>query len=193
MKILIKDLESKLNYKLKRNFKSVGFDCAQVTGISLLKTDKEYLYIDSLVLGFKTQNPKEIYATMVKTYEKLIEDDHFAVIEEVFVGFSRGGSLELARYSSFAISECIKKGINYEIISATSARSKFKIDTRSEGTGKSKIAVAKFVKNLGIDLTDNNIVDAFVLGLCGLCEGLDFRSQKAIKKDEKNQDNRKKD
>lgn len=185
MKIKILDLEQKINYKLKKNFKSIGIDTAKTTGIVMLKTDKEYCYIDYTVLSFKTENKKEIYHSMVKTFEKIFDPEQFAVIEEVFVGFSRAGSVELAKFGAFAISECIKKDMNYDTISAVSARSKFKIDCRKYGKGQSKKCVAEWVKNIGIDLTDNNLVDGFILSLCGICEGMNFQSQKEIKKDKK--------
>jgi len=185
MKIKISDLEKKLPYKIKKNFQSIGIDTAQTTGIIMLKTDKEYCYIDYTVLSFKTTNKKEIYHSMVQTFTKLFEPEQFAVIEEVFVGFSRAGSVELAKYGAFAISECIKKDMFYDTISAVSARSKFKIDTRKYGKGQSKKCVAEWVKNLGIDLTDNNLVDGLVLALCGICDNLNFQSQKEIKKLEK--------
>jgi hypothetical protein len=185
MKIKISDLENKLSYKIKQNFQSIGIDTAKTTGIVMLKTDKEYLYIDYTVLSFKTDNKKEIYHSMVKTFEKLFEPEQFAIIEEVFVGFSRAGSVELAKFGAFAISECIKKDMNYDTISAVSARSKFQIDCRKYGKGQSKKCVAEWVKNLGIDFTDNNLVDGFVLALCGICENLNFQSQKEIKKQAK--------
>jgi hypothetical protein len=185
MKIKIEDLEKKLNKKLKRNFTSVGVDTAQVSGIVFLKTDKEYVHIDSLVLSFKTKDSHEIYSSMINTFEKIFKDEDFAVIEEVFVGFSRAGSVELAKYGAFAISACIRKDIKFETISATSARSKFQIDVKKYGKGKSKQAVADWVKNLDIVLGDNNIVDGFILALLGLIENQDFRSQKDIKEDKK--------
>ena len=185
MKIKIKNIENKLGKKIKRNFKSLGVDTAQTTGIIFLTTDNEYIYIENLVLGFKTKNKKEIYSSMVKTFEKLFQNENLAIIEEVFVGFSRAGSVELSKYGAFAISECIKKDISYETISAVSARSKFKINTKKCGKGKSKLAVANFVKELNIDLTDNNLVDAFILALLGIIEDMDFRSQKEISKTKK--------
>ena len=185
MKIKITELEKKLPYKLKRNFKSVGIDTAQTTGVVFLTTDKTHLHIDSMCLGFKTQDKKEIYASMVKTFDKLFNEEDLAIIESVFVGFNRAGSVELAKYGAFAIAVCIKKDIRYETISAVSARANFKINTKKYGKGKSKLAVADFVKELGLDLKDNNIVDAFVLGLCGLCEGIDFKKKPKAKKKRK--------
>lgn len=183
MKLNIKDVEDSLGIKIKRNFYSVGIDTAQVSGIVFLKSDDKEIRIDELVLNFKTANSKEIYTSMVKTFERIFEEGQFAVIEEVFVGFSRAGSVELAKYGSFAISACIRKGIPYETISAVSARSKFKIDTRSAGKGNTKVAVGNWIKeNLKLSYDDNNINDALILALLGIIEGQDFRSQVDIKK-----------
>lgn len=176
MKIKIKDLEKQLPYKIKRNYQVISFDTAQVSGISILKTDKEYLTIENLVLSFKTKNHKEIYETMVNTFAKLIDGkEDLAIIETVFVGFNRAGSVELAKYGAFAISECIKKNINYELISAVSSRANFKIDVRSEGKGNAKKAVSKWLNNLGIKITDHNTSDSVILGLNGICEGITFK------------------
>lgn len=186
MKLLIKDVEKALDVKIKRNYHSVGIDTAQTSGIVFLKTDKENIHIDGIVLSFKTANHKEIYGSMVKTFNKIFEEDQFAVIEEVFVGFSRAGSVELAKYGAFAIAICELKGLNYETISATSARAKFKIDSRKCGKGKTKQSIALWLKEtLNLQFTDNNLVDGFVLGLLGLVDGMDFRSQTDIKKDKK--------
>jgi hypothetical protein len=192
MKIKIVDLEKKLNKKIKRNFTSVGVDTASVTGIVFLKSDKEYLYINGSVLGFHTKNKKEIYGSMIRTFGKMFTTEDIAIIEDIFIGFNRKGSLELARYGAFALAECIKKDIPYEIILAQTARAKFKIDTRSEGKGKSKIAVGKWVFNLGIDLKDNNLVDGFVLGLLGICEDVDFAPKTKKKKKKRKTKKRKK-
>lgn len=184
MKIKILDLEKKIPYKIKRNTSVIGIDSAQTTGIIFLKTDKTDIHIDYLVLSFKTKNYKEIYNTYVKTFEKLIDETiDFATIEQVFVGFSRAGSLELARYSTFVIAECIKKNVDYELISAVSARSRFKIDTRKEGKGKSKIAVGKWINGtLGVEFTSNDLNDALILALCGICEDVEFKNTKKVKK-----------
>jgi len=182
MKIKINNIEKLIGYKIKKNFTSIGIDTAQISGIVFLKTDDKLIHIDSLILSFKTKDKKEIYQSMVKTFQRLFKNENLAIIEEVFVGFSRAGSVELAKYGAFAISDCIKKDIPYETISAVSARSKFKIDTRKFGKGKSKKAVAEWVHNLGVQLSDNNAVDGFVLALLGLCEGIDFCHKKVIKK-----------
>lgn len=186
MKIKIDSFEKYLPYKIKRNFSVIGCDLAAVSGIAFLKTDNEYLYTDYMVLGFKTKDHKEIYHTMVKTFYNLIKDVNLVVIEGVFSGISIGGSLELAKSSAFAIAVCILKDYAYEIIGPSTARAKFKIDVNKFGKGKCKEAVAWWLEqNLGLKFTDNNISDATLLALCGLCEGFDYRSMAKIEKEEK--------
>jgi Holliday junction resolvasome RuvABC endonuclease subunit len=186
MKLDIKKIENKIGYKIKRNFKSIGLDTAQACGVVILKTNKTQIDVDYLVLSFKTKNHKEIYHSMVKTFERLIDDDMYAIIEQVFVGFSRAGSIELARYGSFCISECIKKGIDYDLISAVSARSKFNIDTKRCGKGKTKQAIGLWItETLGLNFQDDNINDAMVLALIGLCENISLEPKSKKRKAKK--------
>lgn len=192
MKVKISDIEKHIDYKLKREFSSIGLDIAETTGICILTTDKEFVHLDSLVISFKTDNDKEKYNTIVKMFDKIIEEDMYVIVEDVYLGPSPKTPILLSRYGGFAISSAVRKGLEYEIIGAKSARSKFKIKTSSCGKGKSKQAVAEWVKSLNVDITDNNIADGFVLALLGLCEGMDFRSQTEIKNSKKSKKSKKK-
>ena len=182
MKLLIKDLERILNCKIRRDFKSIGFDTAKRTGICWLDVDKTHIVFDWCFIETEgLGNHKLIYKAMVEKFSEIIGGQDLAVVEQVFVGFSRAGSVELARYSSFVISECIHHKVPYELISATSARSKLEIKTVK---GKSKESVANWLRqNLKLELKDEDISDAIVLALLGIIDGMDFRSQVAIKKD----------
>jgi len=183
MKLKIQDVEKAIGYKIKRNFKSIGFDTAQTTGIVILESNNEEINLDYLVLSFKTKNPKEIYNSMIKTFARVIDEEMYAIIESVFVGFSRAGSVELAKYGAFAIAECVKKGINYDLISAVSARSKFKIDVKKLGKGKSKQCVGLWIKEkLSLTYDDNNINDALILALIGICENILLEPKSTRKK-----------
>lgn len=185
-KIKIVNLEKILNIKIKRNYTSIGFDWATRAGISFIKTTDKYATIEYIFIEFKGNKPKEKYGLMVKSLKDLLNSQDIAIIENVFVGFNRSGSMELAKYHAFAISECIRKNINYETISAVSCRAKLGINTKKFGKGKSKLAVSDWLKNnLNIKLDDEDASDAVCLAICGLLEGLDFRSEKDIKKDKK--------
>ena len=173
MKINIDKIEKATGYKVKRNFSCIGFDTAQRTGIAFIQTKKKVIQLDFIFLEFKDiKDTKKIYATMVKTFENLLRGEDKAIIEQVFVGFNRKGSVELARYGSFAIAECIKKDIDYDLVSAVSCRAKLKIDARKFGKGKAKKSVAYWLKEkLNIELHDEDISDAICLALLGILEG----------------------
>ena len=179
MKILIQQIESITGYKVKKNFISLGLDTAKRTGISIIKTSDKVATFDWMFIEFKDAgDTKQIYKTMVNTFENLFNEQNIAIIEQVFVGFNRAGSVELARYGSFAISECIKKKIPYELISALSCRSRLGIKTTAKagyGKGQSKKAVADWLKNnLDISLNDEDASDAVCLALLGILEGVKF-------------------
>lgn len=186
MKIKIDELEKNIGYKIKRNFKSIGFDCAATTGVVILKSDEENISVDYRVLSFKTKNFKEKYSSIVKIFEDIIHDDMYSVVEDTFVGLNPSGSIELTRIGSFALAESIKKGIEFELILAKSLRAKFKVDTKCFPNDKKngvKRSVGLWVKNnTGIDFKDDNLNDAFLLSLSAMCIGFDFRSQEEIKK-----------
>lgn len=184
MKIPIKDLEKKLGYLIKKNFKVVGFDTASVAGVAFIKTDDKYAYFDWCYLEFNKESEEQLLSQMYKEFGKLITDENFATIEQVFLGLNRAGSLILAKMGTMACAQCVQKNIPFKLISAVSARSKLKIDVHSYGKGNSKKAVLDWCKNLGIDITEENCVDAIALACLGICEGLDFKptTKKAKKK-----------
>jgi Holliday junction resolvasome RuvABC endonuclease subunit len=187
MKIKITELENRLNYKIKRNFKVIGFDTASTAGIAFAKTDEEYIYLDWCYFSFEKKSEEDLLTQMYKEFGKVITDENFAVVEQVFLGFSRAGSLILAKMGTIAVAQCIAHNVPFKLISAVSARSKFKIDARKYGKGKSKLAVKDWMQNTAkIDIIEDNCVDALVLAFCGICEAFNFEpvsvSKKRIKK-----------
>lgn len=178
MKISLKKIEEVTGYKVKKDFISIGFDWASRAGVSIIKTDKKEAIIDYIFVEFKGNERKEKYKRMVETLETMINDEDIAIIENVFVGFNRKGSLELAKYHAFAISECIRKEVEYETIMAKDCRAKLGIKTTKKagyGRGMAKKAVADYLeKNFGIKLEDEDASDAVILALLGILEGVKF-------------------
>ena len=185
MKLRIKTLEHLLQYKIKRNFKCIGLDTAKRTGIAFIETKKDYIYLDWAFLEFNYENQKQMLVQMHREFKKIFSNEDLAVVEEVFLGLNRAGSLHLAKMGTLAIGICIDKNIPFELIMASSARSKFSIDSRKFGKGKSKESVAHYLKGIGIEVDDNDISDAIVLALLGICEGLDFSAKTKKKKKKK--------
>lgn len=186
MKIKIDKLEHILGKKIKKNYSCVGFDTATRTGICSLRSNTQDVYLDWFFLEFKDAgNNKVIYKRMVETFDEVLESQNFATIEQVYVGFNSAGSIELARYGSFAIAECIKKEIDYELISAVTCRAKFNIVTTKKagyGRGMAKKAVSDWLENkLNIKVDDEDISDAIILALCGLIKDFDFEAKAKAK------------
>lgn len=179
MNIKLTDITKITGYKTKKNTVSLGLDTAKRSGLAIIQTNDKYATLNWLFIEFKDAGSKtQIYKTMVKTFENYFINIDKAVIEQVFVGFNRAGSVELARYGSFAIAECIKKEIPYDLISAVSARSRLGIKTSKSagyGKGKSKLAVADYLKNnFDIELDDEDASDAIILAMLGILEGVKF-------------------
>lgn len=181
MKLKIKDLEDKIGYKIKRNFKAIGFDTAKTCGIGFAKTTRTHIHLDWCYLQFENSSQEELLKRMYKEFGKLITNEDFAVIEEVFLGFSRAGSLHLAKMGTMAIAQCVQKNVDFKLISAVSARSKFKINTKKYGKGKSKLAVKDWLQSVGLIIDEDNCADGVVLALIGICEDIDFSSKKKKK------------
>jgi len=188
MKLKIVDLEKQLGKKIKRNCKSLGIDLATTTGVSLIKTDNKNISFDYSVIKFSSQ-VKLRYKQMVDLFKVLIQDNCMVVLEDTFVGLNKKGSIILSRLGGIPLCLSILKedeNVRWEIISAVSARGKFNIKTGKYGKGKSKLAVMDWIKeNLGLDIKEDNKADATILGMCGIIEGLDFRSNVKIKKGKK--------
>ena len=193
LKFKIKDLEAKLNYKLKKNYCSIGWDIAEKCGIGIIKTTKNECFFDWILLDFGKKNIKEIYKNIAKESAKILKEKFdICIIEDTYLKyFGRFAQADvfkkLSRFGGIVLANTINNKIDFEIIGATSARSKFKIKTTGYGKGNSKQGVIDWIKNkLEIDLTEDNCCDSIVLGLLGICDGMNFRSQKDIAKEKKN-------
>jgi len=185
MKIKIKDLEQKLNKKIKKNKKVIAFDTAKICGIAFIRTTDIDIIFDWCKLEFNYNSQEEMLKLMHTEFGNILSNEDLAIVEEVFVGFSRTGSLHLAKMGTLAIAQCINKKIDFKLISALSARSKFfKLDSKKY-KGRTKEAVGDYLKTIGIETEDNDVNDAIILGLCGICDGIDFRSKKEISKSKK--------
>lgn len=188
LKIPIKKLESVTGYKVKRDYVAIGLDLATKTGYSILTSSGKNIIIDCGFLQFDSSNQKEMYKNMYTSFKKLIQKEDLVVIENTHYQRNADVVIKLSRFGGFAIACCIEAKVPYQLIGATSSRSKLKIDSRKFGSGKSKQAVAFWLKDklaidLGLEL--NDVSDAIILGLLGMLEEMDFRSQDEIKKAKK--------
>lgn len=190
-KIPIKKLEDVTGYKVKQNHNVVGYDLATRSGICFIETSKTEVKFDWMFIEFKgTGNTKEKYRTMVRTFADVVSaKTDLNVIEDTYLSFfgNKFAQAEvfkqLSRYGGFLISESVRKNVPYEIIGASSSRSKLGVKTAGYGRGNSKLAVADWLRdNLQLDLDDNDISDAIVLAILGILQGMDFKAKAKTKK-----------
>lgn len=175
IKLDMGEVEKALGYTVKRNTVSVGFDTATRTGIAQIKTNGKSLTIEWSFLEFESKDKHALYKNMYLAFKDILQAQDIAIIEDTFVGINPAGSLVLTRLGAFAIGLCIEKKIPWHLIRAVSARSILKIDARRLGKGKSKEAVALWLKEkLGLKLDDPDISDAIVLALLGVLEGIKY-------------------
>lgn len=179
MKIKIKDLEKKLGKTIKKNTKVVGVDTAKRCGVCFITTTNTMACFDWMFLEFNASSQKEQLIQIYNEFGKLFNNEDLAIIEEVFVGFSRKGSISLAKMGTLVIAQCLNKKIDFQTINAVSARNKFFKINYKIYKGRTKEAVANYLKNaLDIWLDDYDISDAIILALCGICENINFTISK---------------
>ena len=193
MKIKIDQIEKVTGYKVKKNFKSVGFDVAERTGICNILTTDKYATFKFNFLEFDKKDINRLYQDMYNAFKVSIFNQDIVVIEDSHLQyFGRYAQADvfkkLTRFGSLALAVCLEKDIPREFIQAISSRSKLGIKTNKKAgyqKGESKKAVGDWLrKNLGIDLKgDHDVSDAICLGILGILENLDFRSQTDINKE----------
>lgn len=194
MKIPISKIEEVTGYKVLKNFVSLGLDIAERTGLSEIKTDDEFVDISFWAVEFDKTDINTVYKNMYNTFNNCIDKQNIVVIEDSFLQFFKGnrGQLfaqadvfkKLTRFGTLALASSLNKSIEYKFILAKSSRAKLKIKMI---TGKPKESVANWLKEkLDIDLKgDNDASDGVVLAILGILEGLDFRANSVIAKENK--------
>ena len=199
MKIQIKDLEQKLNKKIKRNTCSLGLDIAERTGCCFITTNNTYATFDWWCLEFDKKDIdlvyKEMYNELKLSVSKMKSKLNVVIIEDSFL--MRFGKFvqadvfkKLTRFGTLALAVCLETNTPYHFILAKSSRAKLKIKMI---TGQPKESVANYLKEtFDIQLNDTDASDAIVLGILGLIEDLDFRSESDIKKSKKSTKRKKK-
>lgn len=186
MKIKLKDLENKLGKKIKKNYTSIGIDTATSTGIGCISTDNNIVSIEWALIEFNANSMQELYKQMYKEFGEFInEKTNICVVEDVFLGMNPDVTIKLARFGGLAIAQSINKNVHFETIGAKSARAKlFKLDCK-KWKGRTKEAVANYLKSIGIEINEHNCADGVILALLGIIEDMDFRSKKEIFKQRK--------
>jgi Holliday junction resolvasome RuvABC endonuclease subunit len=165
IKISIKKLERKLNFRIKPNIKVLGLDLASRTGYCIITTTKYYVNIDYSFINIQTKDIHERYYYMTKIFNEIIKPEYDIVIEDTFLKWNANAFKFLSRLGGIVYSICyFKKVKNHPIFMyASSARKNLGIKGNCKKEG-----VFKYLKTLGLSLKDEDICDAIVLALNGI-------------------------
>jgi len=198
MKILIKEIEKKLNKKIRKNAISIGWDVAEnITGICILRTDEKIIYIDDLQ-KIET-NPKDDIKNRMsyfmgaldkfKQQIKKYKEYKIIIVEDSWFGKSVSTLKSLTRFATLIWTSFYKECDYIEFVLPLSARSQIgfnknrqlekteiKIEKfkRGKNEGKAKkVDIKKLVMEylkqaFNVDIKDNDEADGFVLALTGL-------------------------
>lgn len=198
MKLIIKDIEKRLNKRIARNVYSVGFDVAEkFTGICILQTDKNYIYIKDLEVIETSEKEDHFHRAdnFVASLEKFKQalDKYkgykIMIIERCFFGRNPETLIHLAHFGILAYIILKKEFDIYYYMGATTARSMIgfnqrkqeekctlqsKVITRGQNKGKTKKISCKelvhdYLKtDFNLTFKSKDEADAFVLALAGL-------------------------
>jgi len=167
LKISNKKLEKAFNKRIKKSVVCLGVDTASRTGwCKAVANDKECTFD----YGFINVNSKDKYfkySQYIEILDGIISKDEDLIIEETFCGINIKSFQLLSRLGGFVYAVAHLKGVQHKkFILATTAR-KF---LGFKGNAKKEIIQKQFIKKLGIEIDDEDVIDAIILALNGILE-----------------------
>lgn len=201
MKIFkIIDIEKKLNKTVRQDTISIGLDTAiSFTGICILRTDKENIYIEDTLLITTSEKDDHFHRAdhfidaLNKFKQKLMNYKQFKilVVERCYFGQNPETLIQLAQFGILTYATLKKEFDTYFYLGASTARSiigfnqkrqeqkttlKSHIITRGINKGKKKKITCKelvhdYLKtDFGLEFDSPDKADAWVLALAGLLQ-----------------------
>lgn len=190
MKWKIKDIEEKINKKIRLNTLSIGFDVAEYnTGIYILKTDNKYIHE---IKGLNIIIPKNVKHTIndrlemfdkeITKFSKKLKSKLYkiAIIEDCHLQYYYNVKTKkkmpqvwvlkiLARFETL-VWKALKNKVDYKFFKqAYHARLKIGFKKDKSKSKKVKEQVSKHIEKIfDLKIEEGNQVDAFVLALCAL-------------------------
>ena len=160
MELNIRDIEQKLNKKVRLNTISIGFDVAEhFTGICVLRTDTKTIYIEDLQ-KIET-NPKDDIKNRMSSFIGAIDKFkqqikkykgyRIIVIEDSWFGFGNVVVLKnLTRFATLLWNSFYKECDYIEFLLPTSARSQIRFNKNTQ-LEQTELPIEKFKrgKNIG--------------------------------------------
>jgi len=170
MKIHKSIIKKAFNKKIVPLTRCIGLDIASRTGWCRITTgfnSASHLKIDYGFIDVQTTDKYFKYNRYIEAFTNLIFVGDKVIIEESFYGRNVKGFQMLSRLGGFAYSLSHLKGIKEKsFILATTARKNLGF----KGNVKKQEVHKQFKDRTGIDLKDEDVIDAFILALNGILE-----------------------
>ena len=163
----ISKIENKLGVTLKRHDVTLGLDTASKTGYCIAKTDEDKLMLSVGFINIKSKDRNFKYTQIIKHLRNLIKQEYKVVIEDTYYSRNVWAFKMITFIGAMAFTlATLKKCEKIELIVASSARKRIGL----KGNAKKPELVKAINELLGMNLENNDIVDAIILALNGLCD-----------------------
>jgi len=160
----VSNLEDILKCEIDRKVLSFGLDTASKTGWCLLKTVGEDIVASYGFININTPDAYFLYNEVIDCFGEIIKPEYKVIVEDTFFRFNPKMFRLISRIGAIAYTMAHLKGCEVKYLLATSARKKLGF----KGNLKKKIFHQEFKEKLNLDITNEDILDAYALSLCGL-------------------------
>ena len=168
----IKKLEKLFDCKILKNIVSLGLDTASKTGYAIATTDNKEVKISTGFINVDVKGITDKYIRNRMRYEavyfnlkNLIKQEYRIVIEDVFFGRNVNTLIVLSRIGAIAWVLAKEKECKViEWLSAVQARKKLGLPCNK----KKPVIVAAMNDLMKTNITNDDIIDAVVLSICGI-------------------------
>lgn len=167
IKIGLRDLQKKLGVKFKGGY-SCGVDTASKTGWCIIRPDMKYLLLEYGVLNLSSiMNHKIKYQMIHDFFNKLFAENKFdnIIIEDTFLGRNVKALAFMSRIGGIVYSNALRHNqFVGDFLLAIRARKKLGLRSNVKKAEVHK----EFREKTGLEVEDEDAVDAIILALCGL-------------------------
>lgn len=166
-----KKTEQALGVTFKTNCISIGVDTATITGLACIKTTDTTIEIDFDVLDMhKLTDVYDKYNTAYKFFDNFLlhrKASTVVVVEDVFYGKNIKALIFMARIGMLVYTLAKKHSLTMsKFIMARDARCRLKLP----GTKKKAEVQKIFLEKTGLQLDEENTIDAVILAMNGVLD-----------------------
>jgi len=162
-------LEKIIGENIKKNWKVLGVDTASRTGWATVDINSNYCNIDYGIIDIDSKDKFFKYDYMIDFWGKFFEkfSPNMVVIEDAFLFRNVNTTKELTRYGMIVYNMAYLNSsfIHNDRLIIGPAEARKRIGLKN---AKKEIVHEEFKEKFGIDINEDNVVDAIILALNGV-------------------------